>query len=229
MTYPERWTRGWLILAAVGVGVAFLVWQPLVVALSLALTSLAAAALLVMLGTRFDSNTPPLLTLRSWRHLVGTAMALGVGATAVTLVAMWSWVFAALTLAAAFFTSPWVVARLKECRLTAPPAAVTGPHHGPMHALHRGRPGVDPQSARRLSTADLCAAWRISLHALACAPDTQARIHVVSARQVYLDEMERRSPAAVQAWLAADALAAQTPDWYLGGDDFGSTDRPNAA
>ena len=229
MTYPERWTCWWLTVASVGVGLGVLVWQPLVVALSLALTSLAAAALLVMLGTRFDSNTPPLLTLRSWQHVVGTAMALGGAATAVTVVAMWSWTFAVLTLAAACCTSPWAVARLKESRLTASSAAEVPPHQDPVHALHRGRPGVDPQSAQRLSTADLCAAWRISLHALASAPDTQARIHVVSARQVYLDEMERRSPAAVQAWLAADALAAQTPDRYLSEDDSGSTDRPNAA
>jgi hypothetical protein len=41
------------------------------------------------------------------------------------------------------------------------------------------------------------------------------RCYVVALRQVYLDEMDRRSPTAFQAWLASGARAAGGPDRYL--------------
>jgi hypothetical protein len=39
---------------------------------------------------------------------------------------------------------------------------------------------------------------------------------VVAQRQVYLDEMERRSPSGLRAWLESGARAAGGPERFLG-------------
>lgn len=75
-----------------------------------------------------------------------------------------------------------------------------------------------------LSDEELCLAWRRSFQLLAAAPSAQARLTVVEERQRYLDELYRRSPEGVAAWLAAGARASGNPLPYVGDDDDRRTD-----
>jgi hypothetical protein len=70
-------------------------------------------------------------------------------------------------------------------------------------------------AARALTTSELCREWRRSFVRLQSARTFRDRCYVVALRQVYLDEMDRRSPTAFQAWLASGARAAGGPDRYL--------------
>ena len=67
----------------------------------------------------------------------------------------------------------------------------------------------------RLSTAQLCALWRKSSAGLRAAATPADRAEVVAARGVLLDELERREPAAMAAWLASGAVEPEGPPVYL--------------
>jgi hypothetical protein len=64
----------------------------------------------------------------------------------------------------------------------------------------------------------LCLAWRRSFLALQEATTATARANVVMARQSYLDELTRRNPAAMSAWLSSGAGAASSPLPFLGSE-----------
>jgi len=63
---------------------------------------------------------------------------------------------------------------------------------------------------------DLCRAWCSSFVALQRAETDEARLRVVRMRAIYLDELERRDPGALQAWIAAGARASQDPRRFMG-------------
>ncbi|HZX03243.1 hypothetical protein [Kribbella sp.] len=70
-----------------------------------------------------------------------------------------------------------------------------------------------------LSDEALCLAWRASFAGLqraAAAPSDQLR--VVEERRAYLDELERRHPDGVAAWLASNPRAAGDPAKFVRGD-----------
>jgi len=66
-----------------------------------------------------------------------------------------------------------------------------------------------------LSTEQLCWRWRTSFIALCNSPSWVARARLARDRQHYLDEMERRAPAAFRRWLDSGARAAGDPGSYL--------------
>lgn len=77
-----------------------------------------------------------------------------------------------------------------------------------------------PWRARRapetaVSTEQLCRQWLDSYAALSRACTSQARLRVVIARQHCLDELERRDPDGLQAWLASSAGAGTDPRRFL--------------
>ena len=67
------------------------------------------------------------------------------------------------------------------------------------------------------STAELCQEWHDSYEALRNAPTVAARLRIVMARQRCLDELERRDPEGLHAWLASAASAAGNPGTFLSG------------
>lgn len=95
-------------------------------------------------------------------------------------------------------------------RVTAP--AVCAPV-GPVTVLDG--PTLDVPDL--MTTEDLCQAWRSSYVALQRSMTTDSRLRVVSMRALYLDELERRSESAVQAWLSSGARAASDPARFLTG------------
>jgi hypothetical protein len=86
----------------------------------------------------------------------------------------------------------------------APPAGLEA---GPVTSA--GLP--DPEVIAGLDDETLCQAWRRSfVHLATCRLPTR-RMEIVHLRQVYLDELARRHPAAVRRWLASGARAASNP------------------
>lgn len=95
--------------------------------------------------------------------------------------------------------------------------------------LRRLLPGVRqaPRSLSRgaVSTRHLCREWHESYVSLRNAPTPAARLRIVIARQRCLDELERRDPAGLQAWLASAASAGGDPGRFL---TDGRSDSPPA-
>lgn len=75
-------------------------------------------------------------------------------------------------------------------------------------------PAPEPRRAgavlRSLSYTELCRAWCES-YELECPRDPAARARVAATRRAYLDELERRDPAAFARWLADVARAKVNP------------------
>lgn len=61
--------------------------------------------------------------------------------------------------------------------------------------------------AASLTDAALCAAWNATCRELRRSPSASVDLGIVQARQAYLDEMERRNPHGLLAWMASGASA----------------------
>lgn len=73
-------------------------------------------------------------------------------------------------------------------------------------------------SMHSLTVAELCLAWRrsfIALQRIQRGHDIARQARLVSVRQGYLDELERRDPAGFQRWLYAGARPASDPSRYV--------------
>ena len=88
----------------------------------------------------------------------------------------------------------------------------------------RLQPGELGESAT--STAELCRQWHDSFEDLQKAMTPAARLRIVTARQRCLDELERRDPDGLNAWLSSTASAAGDPSRFvrLGQSDAPPTD-----
>ncbi|MFG1913142.1 hypothetical protein [Kribbella sp. NPDC048928] len=69
--------------------------------------------------------------------------------------------------------------------------------------------------APQRSTADLCRQWRDSYEALRQAQTDRQRLRIVMERQHCLDELGRRDPEGLDAWLSSAASAAGDPAHFL--------------
>lgn len=65
------------------------------------------------------------------------------------------------------------------------------------------------------STAELCRQWQDSFEDLHQATTPAAQLRIVTARQRCLDELERRDPDGLNAWLSSSASAAGDPSRFL--------------
>jgi hypothetical protein len=86
-----------------------------------------------------------------------------------------------------------------------------------------GGPQLPPESTTRdlpvhLSTVDLCRVWRSTHRYLQEARSPDETASCARLRQLLLDELERRHPDAVAAWLATGACAADGPERFLPSD-----------
>jgi hypothetical protein len=72
-----------------------------------------------------------------------------------------------------------------------------------------------PEDLDTLDDAALCLAWRRSFPLLEAARTVPEHIGLVVQRQLYLDEMQRRCPSGVAAWLASGAPESSNPMPFL--------------
>jgi hypothetical protein len=100
---------------------------------------------------------------------------------------------------------------------SAPPSEPAGQPAEPAAAAAEAGEDAPPQPPA-LTDAQLCTAWRVSFSALEKASTEQQRLRIVEERQDCLDELERRNPHGLAAWLASGARAAGDPTRFVLGD-----------
>jgi hypothetical protein len=85
--------------------------------------------------------------------------------------------------------------------------------------LRTGQPADVQQEGEGRTTAELCRQWCESFDALREATTPVARLRIVMARERCLDELERRDPEGLHAWLESSASASSDPARYVTGHD----------
>jgi len=93
-------------------------------------------------------------------------------------------------------------------KLTSWSAAMA--YAGPTYAACR-----PPSQVCKLTDEQLCSEWRASYVAMQGPVSIQQLTRMVRKRQRYLDELERRHPGGLSAWLTSGAWASSTPLPYL--------------
>jgi hypothetical protein len=205
-------------VVAVGLLCARVSWEWAGVVAFVILTGLCAAAVVATFSPSL--GTRGLLRAALDGVVVGLVCTGGAGLVAV-LGGVGAWIVLVLAV-----TSPALATavRLRPRRRGLPgltpgeaPAGASDPRDAP------GRLVVPPpcsaESIARLDDAALCRAWRRSFLMLEPAQSLEDRMIVVRHRQHCLDELNRRCPRGVEAWLASGARASSDPLPFL--DDAG--------
>ena len=210
--YGSAWLLGWGTASLLGVCLALLLWPAGAVVL-LFVFAAATAALVSACGYHaveaVDSAGPG--ALGRWLRLTAVrAGAVGAGAVAAAAVASVSPLILVFLLLLTGVTSPCFVG-LVRAHVTNREQSRSG--LGPDQAQVWS--AVAASAARALTDHDLCRAWCTSFDVLQSVSDVEARARVVALRQAYLDELERRDPPGLSAWLASGARATGNPDRYL--------------
>ncbi|NUR97676.1 MAG: hypothetical protein HOV67_20780 [Kribbellaceae bacterium] len=111
-----------------------------------------------------------------------------------------------VTLGLSTILGPAVLLLCVALALTSPPAV-----H--WYRVKFGSPDRPDRASR--PTLDLCREWHDSFEALGHATTATARLRIVIARERCLDELERRDPEGMHAWLESAASAAGDPRPFL--------------
>jgi hypothetical protein len=220
-TYTAVWT---LLVAALGGLGAFVALLDTDAGVLFGLVSLAAlltagaAYLHQLTGTRpVDLHWIVVVVL------LGSAVALAAVGLVEFLAA--AWIPAAVVLTA---TSPGLVGRFGR-RVSGAvrglSVAVSDPYPAEAGMTVEGSgaalgasPTDRPLPPSRMSGHDLCLAWRTSFAALQRVKrgsDVRQQARLVTTRQGYLDELERRDPGGFVRWLAAGADPGSDPSKYV--------------
>jgi hypothetical protein len=216
MTYTRCWRATWSVLGALGVGVAALEWSPTTAAACVLLfTSCAAVAQVLLWGSReADGRRTP-----SWLDLGTSSLWIGAVVTGELAVTEGSASLGLLVLLVAVSSAPPVVRRLgaRGAGAPAPVATVVRPEPD------RTTPRPLDVTLETLTDTELCQLWRGTFWELTrTVVDPDDLLAMVAVRQACLDEMERRNPEAVRAWLDSGARASGGPEKYW--PPTGSTD-----
>jgi hypothetical protein len=212
--YRSSWLLAWSTTSLLGVCLALLLWPVGAVVLLFAVAATTAALIHVCTHGPVDVPEPdvpePEALRTRLRRVAVRAGAIGVGAVAVVALAAVAPHVMLVLLLLAGATSPHCV------------ELVRGHLDGRKHRLSRPRPGqarawsaTAASTAQGLTDHDLCLAWCTSFDVLQSTSDVEARARIVCLRQAYLDELERRDPHGLHAWLASGARATGNPDRHI--------------
>lgn len=211
-----RWLRAWTLLHVPPLMFGVLVWGvESAVALSLPVLVVAGMLQAMVLSASGGHALRELVRSSASTALAVATMVPGLGGIAVL-----SPLLAAGTITLMALSTPSAVRRCRALpglrRPKAHPAVqdvvterATPARRGAAAGTLLGR------VARDLTDTELCRAWRESYVALTQAGSVDERVQLVALRQSYLDELEARDAAALQAWLTAGARAAGGPDRYV--------------
>lgn len=154
-------------------------------------------------------------------HRVGiNALSGGLVVLAVTgfTVVVQAWVWPLILVAVA--TSPWAINRVpKRMASRLPPAPAPDP--APTASATGALPDIPVEAAtftpavRALDDGGICRAWRDSYQWLEGAHAPAFQAYIVALRQAYLDELDLRDPAGLEAWLNSRPRPRGGPDKYL--------------
>ncbi len=197
------WARCWSVVAALAMGLAVLEWSPLVAAVAFVAVLACVATVAALLPAHHSSTLVVALVAASW---------------SIALVALVSSSppLALLVVLLVVATSPPVF-RLLRRRAAAPrpdAAGVPRPAAPPRGSPPAGQPGRD-RAVEGLDDRQLCTLWRQLFWKLVDQDNTEGMVSTVAWRQACLDELERRDPAAVRAWLDSGARASGGPERFL--------------
>jgi hypothetical protein len=204
MTYATRWGQAWSLVAAVEVGFASLQWSPLVVTLDLLATGAGAAVCLVI---HRDWRTPATKgsPVRRFADIGRRSLMLSCWVVAMSTLTIASPALALLAVLLVAATSPVVVllrARSARSRPVEPPSGAPEP------------PGTQEKVLERLDDDALFRLWRHSFWELRSQPTVDDLARLVMLRQSCLDELARRNPIALRAWLDSGARASGGPERF---------------
>jgi hypothetical protein len=219
----NRWWAGLLaLLIAAGVGVAALVWSPLVCVAAVGLISLFVLAVLeVFAGPPPAPGRPkPSLLHRRLRQAVTS----GGGLVALAALLQLSSPVTLALLLVLGLTSPPVTSRLRRASVhggrrsgpdSLPPTGARGGRDG---AVGVGDGAPVAKGADDLGTCEvrlLCLQLRRTFWAMHETTDPDELLRLVTRRQRIIDELTRRNPQAMAAWLESGARASGTPEKYF--------------
>jgi len=219
MSGARVWTHVWCVVAACGVGLAMLAWSPaLAVVAVLLLTFGTGLVLLVVWGAtdrlRPDDRIP-------WRRLTPHALGGGAGLVTFFVLAGTSPPLALLCLLLCVLTTPRVLRRIGGG--SAPRPSRPAP---PVREEVAGTvlPPDPRYSLAELDDDALCRLWRYTYWQLDLQTTEAGVLELVALRQACLDELERRDPSALRAWLFSGARASGGAErfWPHGGDSGGT-------
>jgi hypothetical protein len=224
--YRRCWTYGWGSVSLVLVGLACVTWGP---ATTLGVWAGVAGTTFALTLGCYRAADDPVTFPEATRFGLYAGCLLGTAAVAVFALGTvnGAWASALVFLGAA--TSPWCVtwavrfARIvggtkvddRPARAPRSGAPVLPPSPGPSFPESAGSLGSTGPRQAWLTDAELCQAWRASFAALLAATGPADRARVVSLRQDYLDELLRRHPEPVRAWLETGPRAAGGPEQHL--------------
>jgi hypothetical protein len=211
--YRVVWLAVCGVLALVGIAVAFILSPALLLLMVATFAVVAAIVTFAVAGKH--SKRPRGETSRTvvTSAAVGGAAAGGIVGLAVMLGAG-----VLLLLLLLLVGSPYAVRTYGRWLATVPT-----PSTGQLDALARALayaspeyvPIQPPEEPPLPSDEQLCRAWRASYRSLQERPSGTDMMRAVEERQSILDELERRNPRALAAWLASGARAAGNPLPYL--------------
>jgi hypothetical protein len=215
MSYAQRWLHFWSLVGAAGVSLSFLVWHPQMILLLWVPSFMCATLFLALL----DSPTNPEHDL-AWLRIIPLAALVALGVVADSALAVVSGFLAAATLTlVATVSSPWVTGRISARARHAFSFEKRAVRERTTWVVSSEPPLPSPQrcasALRAMSNQALCHEWRHTFVRLQSATNPQELMGIVVERQAFLDEMDRRSPSALRAWLASGARAAGGPDRFL--------------
>jgi hypothetical protein len=212
MSYAGAWAHACCVVVGIGAGLAILEWSPLAAGLAFALVSGCAAVVVVLL----DVAREPAQT-ESAGHGPGAvasrSLLAGTGSVALVAVVTASPPVALLLVLLAGLSCPPVVrlARRRRARSRPTPAAR---RQARLEPLGRFSPVTTDGVVRRLSDPELCRLWRRTFWQLTSLPRPEAVLATVLLRQALLDELARRNPDAVHAWLESGGRASGGPEKF---------------
>lgn len=204
-----RWSWTFACALAVASGLAVTLTWPTgsTVALYLVCAFLLGTARIHLNLSRIDDSAPD--PVRSVMR--GVAASAGVGGLAMVALlglstVIGTWLLLVCLLLAG--SSPGV---LRWCRRNVVPAGVAGDHRPGPDDLPpvRQRSAAVECEVRGLTDTALCQAWRSSFLQLRAATSPTLRAEIVATRQAYLDELARRNPAGVTAWMCSGTPAPE--------------------
>ena len=222
-THRSLWLTACALCAAPGLVVASTWPTASVVAILPTCAFLIGAATVHYNLARIDSDAPSPLSLAltnvTRNVAVGSVVAvafLGLGA------AVGVWVLAVLAFLAA--SSP---AAVRSCRgWLARMEGTTDDEAGPTLVPP---PEVSAASAgtglRSLDDTELCQVWGASYRALRATSSPALQARIVAAREGYLDELARRNPDGLTAWLSSGTATPEDATPVLSASDRGSETR----
>jgi hypothetical protein len=211
------------VVLALALGIGLLEWTPVVAVSVFAVVLCVVAGGVALVEERRPGRFRAGLVWRRSMVVTSSVVAWWAVASFSLPVALLVLVLAALAAATALRRHrPAPASPAPASPAPAPPVSATQLVRRP--AEHPSSTPPEPFPFESLDDRSLCIVWRESYWDLRDQTSCEALLRVVRLRQRCLDELERRDPAALRAWLEHGARASGGPEKYWRRPGAGSAD-----